>query len=101
MSTKRKPARATAKARLLAYVGGDGSCDYMGEDGRRHTRKCRRLLAAVLREAADAAAIQATDELESAYAAGSRERMFFYEAARIRVRAAVLSSGSRRKGGRK
>ena len=73
----------------------------MGAEAIRAKHKTHRLLAAVLRAAADQAAEVATDELESAYAAGSRERMFFYEAARIRVRAAVLSSGSRRKGERR
>lgn len=101
MSTKRKPARATAKARLLAYVGGDGSCDYMGEDGRRHTRKCRRLLAAVLREAADAAVTVMYHATSDAYDAGKVGRTAWMVRHNENLRAAVLSSGSRCKGGRK
>ena len=96
--TARKPARATARERLLARINTalsvrcvvartDCACSSCASD----MRAIRRLLAAVLRERAEAAC----DAVDLCWTGGASHVV------KDAIRTAVLASGSRRKGGRK
>lgn len=75
----RRAERPDALTALLEYVGGDGSVDYMGDDARKHTRKVRRLVLALLEERA----MQGVHAMSGSLTA-------------YKIRAAVLSRPKRR-----
>lgn len=81
------------RERLLRFVGADGSQDYMGADARKHTRTVRRLLRAVLHEAAVRACWAASVH---GYKKSGDTR---WHASQVAIRAAILGPQRAKKGG--